>query len=97
MPFLCEKRHESTTKTPVENKKTSRFLIAAEKTRRINIQTKSAQNALILCDFSVFLAENLFVLLGNSCFLRQLGHSDKVHIRLFPKSVGPADTTVMKW
>ena len=92
--FLYEKRHESTTKGI---KKMRWVLDASRKTARINIQINNAKNALILCGFCAFLDENRLFLRGNCNYLKQLGHSVRVHAHLFTLSVGPADTTVMKW
>ena len=92
--FLYEKKHESTI-NGVEKMRWA--LDAVGKTTRINIQIKKTKNAPILCVFCVFLDGNRLFLRGNSNYLKQLGHSVRVHAHLFTLSVGPADTTVMKW
>ena len=84
-------------KSAVRKEKVSQFTDEARKTARINIQIKNAKNALILCDFCTFLDGNRLFLRGNCNYLKQLGHSIRVHAHLFTLSVGPADTTVMKW
>ena len=92
--FLYEKKHEST----INGVEKMRWVLdASRKTARINIQINNAKNALILCGFCAFLDGNRLFLRGNCNYLKQLGHSVRVHAHLFTLSVGPADTTVMKW